>query len=273
MKKYIAEFIGTFMLVFLGTGTVVIAGTSNVLTIGLAFGMAITVMAYTFGAVSGGNFNPAVSIAMVINKRLSLKDGVYYIISQFLGAIVASAFVGIFADSLAISGFGANDFPRISAPMALLVEGLITFIFVLVILMVTSEKLGNATMAPIAIGITLSFLIIVAFNLTGGSLNPARSFGPAIFEQGSALSNYWVFLVAPIIGSVLAAYVAKFMGSEDSAKKATAKTVAAAPKATTTTKKSTAKKTTTKSTTAKKTTAKKTTAKKPAAKKTTTTKK
>lgn len=268
MKKYIAEFMGTFMLVFVGTGAVVISGAgsesitgiANVLAVGLAFGLTITIMAYTFGGVSGGNFNPAVSLAMMINKRLSIKDGIYYIISQFLGAIVASGFVGLLADAAGFNGLGATDFPVLTAPMALLFETVITFIFVLVILMTTSEKFGNSTMAPIAIGVTLSLLIAVALNLTGGSLNPARSFGPAIFNGGSPLSNYWVYLVAPLLGGAIAAFVAKFMGSEETVAVAKTATKKATPKKTTST---TTKKTTTKKAAPKKTTA---------AKKTTTTK-
>jgi aquaporin Z len=216
MKKYLAEFLGTFMLVFLGTGTVVVAK-GGTLTIGLAFGLAITIMAYAVGGISGGNFNPGVSTAMMINKRLKVKDGIFYIIAQALGSIVASAILSIYVHALKLSddGFGQTDFPNISAAQAFGVETLITFLFVFVILMVTSEKYGNAQMAPLAIGITLAFLIIVALNLTGGSLNAARSLGPAIFAGGSALSHYWVYLLAPTLGAVIAAFVAKFMGSEE----------------------------------------------------------
>ena len=203
MKKYLAEFLGTFMLVFLGTGTVVVAK-GGTLTIGLAFGLAITIMAYAVGGISGGNFNPGVSIAMMINKRLAVKDGIFYIIAQALGSIAASAIIYIYVHAL-----------NISAAQAFGVETLITFLFVFIILMVTSEKLGNAQMAPLAIGISLAFLIIVALNLTGGSLNAARSLGPALFAGGSALSHYWVYLLAPTVGAIIAAFVAKFMGSEE----------------------------------------------------------
>ena len=189
MRRYAAEFIGTFMLVFLGTGAVVIAK-ADTLTIGLAFGLTVTVMAYAFGGVSGGHFNPAVSIAMMINKRLEAKDGVFYIVAQFLGAIVASGLLSVLINALDLSrtGFGQTDFPKIGAGVAFLVEVIVTFSFILVILMTTSDRFGNSQMAPLAIGITLSLLIIVALNLTGGSLNPARSFGPAIFAGGSALA-------------------------------------------------------------------------------------
>ncbi|XEO93921.1 MIP/aquaporin family protein [Latilactobacillus sakei] len=216
MRRYAAEFIGTFMLVFLGTGAVVIAK-ADTLTIGLAFGLTVTVMAYAFGGVSGGHFNPAVSIAMMINKRLEAKDGVYYIVAQFLGAIVASGLLSVLINALDLSrtGFGQTDFPKIGAGVAFLVEVIVTFSFILVILMTTSDRFGNSQMAPLAIGITLSLLIIVALNLTGGSLNPARSFGPAIFAGGSALAHYWVYLAAPIVGAILAAFTGRLLGSEE----------------------------------------------------------
>ncbi|WP_265455704.1 MIP/aquaporin family protein [Enterococcus sp. HY326] len=216
MRKYFAEFLGTFMLVFLGTGTVVIAQ-GDTLAIGLSFGLAITIMAYAVGGVSGGNFNPAVSTAMMINKRLSVKDGLIYIVAQALGAIAASGVLSIFISALGLDSgqYGQNDFSKISAGMAFLVEVIITFLFIFVILMVTSKQFGNAQMAPIAIGLVLAFLIIVALNLTGGSLNPARSLGPALFAGGTALSHYWVFLLAPLVGGALAAFAGKAMGSEE----------------------------------------------------------
>lgn len=223
MRKYFAEFMGTFMLVFLGTGTVAIANTGKTaigyLGIGLAFGLAITIMAYAVGAISGGNFNPAVSVAMMVNKRLSVKDGIGYIVSQFLGATVASGVMAFFINALKLPkhGFGQTMFTKINAGQAFAVETIITFLFIFVILMVTSAKYGNSTMAPVAIGLVLSFLIIVALNLTGGSLNPARSFGPAIFAGGKALSQYWVYLIAPVVGGVLAAFAARLMGSEEEA--------------------------------------------------------
>ncbi|WP_239257305.1 MIP/aquaporin family protein [Listeria ilorinensis] len=216
MKRYLAEFLGTFVLVFLGTGTVVIAK-GDPLSIGLAFGFAVTIMAYSVGGVSGGHFNPGVSIAMVINKRLEWKECVFYIIFQAVGSIVASATLFIFIHALNLPNhqFGQTDFSGIRAIEAFACELLITFLFVFVILMVTSRKYGNAFAAPVAIGLSLAFLIIVALNLTGGSLNAARSLGPALFAGGSSLAHYWVYLTAPTIGAIFAAYVAKFMGSED----------------------------------------------------------
>ncbi|MGX6428711.1 MIP/aquaporin family protein [Levilactobacillus yonginensis] len=216
MQKYAAEFFGTFMLVFLGTGAVTVAAGST-LTIGLAFGLAITVSAYAFGGISGGHFNPAVTTAMLINRRIGAKDALGYVVAQVLGATVASAFIKLFLGGLglATNQLGQTDFPKISTGMAFLVEALVTFLFLLVILNVTSDRHGNGDFAGVTIGVTLAFLIIVALNLTGGSLNPARSFGPAIFAGGSALSHLWLYILAPEVGAILAAFVGRLMGSED----------------------------------------------------------
>lgn len=216
MRKYLAEFLGTFMLVFLGTATVVIAK-GDVLAIGLAFGLAITVSAYAFGGISGGHFNPAVTTAMLINRRIDAADAIGYIIAQIIGAIVASAAVKSFVSALGLSAtsLGQTDFPKIGSGMAFFVEALVTFLFLMVILNVTSNDHGNADFAGLTIGVTLAFLIIVALNLTGGSLNPARSIGPAIFAGGSALSHLWVYILAPEVGAILAAFCARVMGPED----------------------------------------------------------
>ena len=216
MQKYTAEFLGTFMLVFLGTGAVTVAAGST-LTIGLAFGLAITVSAYAFGGISGGHFNPAVTTAMLINRRISGRDALWYVVAQVLGATAASAIMKLFVSGLglATTQLGQTDFPKISAGLAFLVEALVTFLFLLVILNVTSDRHGNGDFAGITIGVTLAFLIIVALNLTGGSLNPARSFGPAIFAGGSALSHLWLYILAPEVGAILAAFVGRMMGSED----------------------------------------------------------
>lgn len=216
MQKYLAEFFGTFMLVFLGTGAVTVAA-GNTLTIGLAFGLAITVSAYAFGGISGGHFNPAVTTAMLMNRRINGRDALGYVIAQVLGATVASAFMKLFVSGLglATNQLGQTDFPKISTGLAFLVEVLVTFLFLLVILNVTSDRHGNGDFAGLTIGVTLAFLIIVALNSTGGSLNPARSFGPAIFAGGSALSHLWLYILAPEVGAILAALVARVMGSEE----------------------------------------------------------
>ncbi|KRM11972.1 aquaporin [Paucilactobacillus suebicus] len=215
MRKYISEFLGTFLLVFLGTSAVVIAK-GDALTIGLAFGLAITISAYSFGGISGGHFNPAVTTAMLINRRIGVVDAIFYIISQIIGAICASFFIQVFVKALGYktTALGQTDFPSINTGTAILVEGLITFLFLMVILNVTSDDHGNSDFAGLVIGITLAFLIILALNLTGGSLNPARSIGPAIFAGGSALSHLWVYIVAPEVGAILAAFCSRLLGSE-----------------------------------------------------------
>lgn len=216
MRKYCSEFIGTFMLILVGTGAVVLAK-GDALTIALAFGLTVTVMAYAVGGISGGHFNPAVSVAMMVNKRLSVKDGIAYIIAQFAGATVASGLVKWLTGALGQSttALGQTDFPKIGAGAAFVVEAMVTFLFVLVILLVTSKKWGNANLAPFAIGLMLSLMIVFALNLTGASSNPARSFGPAIFAGGSALSHFWVYLLAPLVGAALAAFAGRGLGTEE----------------------------------------------------------
>ncbi|MCH4056919.1 MIP/aquaporin family protein [Lapidilactobacillus gannanensis] len=216
MRKYLAEFFGTFMLVFLGTGAVTVAK-GNVLTIGLAFGLAITISAYAFGGISGGHFNPAVTTAMLVNGRIKGKDAAWYIVSQLVGATVAAIIMKIFVGGLGLptNQLGQTDFPKISMGLAFLVEVIATFLFLMVILNVTSKDHGSDAFAGLTIGVTLSLLVIVALNLTGASLNPARSFGPALLAGGSGLSHLWLYIVAPEVGAVLAAFVARFMGSED----------------------------------------------------------
>jgi aquaporin Z len=216
LRKYLSEFLGTFFLILLGTSAVTIAK-GDTLTIAIAFGLAITISAYAFGGISGGHFNPAVTTAMLINKRISAMDAVGYIISQVLGATVASLFVKIFVGALKLptNQLGQTDFPKISGGVAFLVEVLATFMFLMIILNVTSKDHGDAHFAGLVIGVSLSLLIVFALNLTGASLNPARSFGPAIFAGGSALKHLWLYIVAPEVGAVLAAYCSRFfLGSE-----------------------------------------------------------
>jgi len=154
---------------------------------------------------------------MLINRRIEAMDALWYIVSQILGAIVASAAIRSFVSALGLSttALGQTDFSKINAGMAFFVEALVTFLFLMVILNVTSAAHGNSDFAGVTIGVTLAFLIIVALNLTGGSLNPARSIGPAIFAGGTALSHLWVYILAPEVGAILAAYCARVMGSED----------------------------------------------------------
>lgn len=214
IKKGIAEFIGTFILVFFGTGTAVFGKGMDgigIPGIALAFGLSIVAAAYSIGTISGAHVNPAVSVAMFLNKRITLTEFVYYLVGQVLGAIVASfaIFSILKSGSLSTDNMGQNSFGDFGAMGALAIEIILTFVFVLVIMVVTSSKKGNAHLAGIVIGLTLTMIHLVGIPLTGTSVNPARSIGPALFAGGEALSQLWVFIAAPLIGGILAAIVSK----------------------------------------------------------------
>ena len=219
MKKFVAELIGTFMLVFIGTGAVVFGNGLGHLGIAFAFGLAIVVAAFSIGTVSGAHLNPAVSIAMFVNKRLSSKDLVNYILGQVVGAFIASGAVffllansGMSTDSLGENAL-ANG---VTVFGGFLFEVIATFLFVLVIMTVTSASKGNGAIAGLVIGLSLMVMILVGLNITGLSVNPARSLAPAVFVGGAALQQVWIFILAPIVGGVLAALVAKnFLGTEE----------------------------------------------------------
>ncbi len=215
VKKGLAEFIGTFILVFVGTGTAVLGGGVDgvgILGISVAFGLAIVAAAYSIGTVSGAHLNPAVSIALFVNKRLNLTELIYYIIGQVLGAIAASGTLLYIVNSAGLdtSNLGQNSFGNLTAFSAFVVEVLITLIFVLVIVTVTSKK-GSPQFAGLFIGLTLIVVNLVGIPLTGASANPARSLAPAIFVGGTALSQLWVFILAPIVGGILAALIGKYL--------------------------------------------------------------
>ena len=219
MKKFVAELIGTFMLVFIGTGSVVFGhGVEGVghLGIALAFGLSIVVAAYSIGTVSGAHLNPAVSIAMFVNKRLSSSDLVNYLLAQVVGAFLASGAVFfLLANSgMSTASLGENALANgVTVFGGFLFETIATFLFVLVIMTVTSETKGNPSIAGLVIGLSL---ILVGLNITGLSVNPARSLAPAVFVGGAALQQVWIFILAPIVGGVLAALVAKnLLGTEE----------------------------------------------------------
>ena len=222
MKKYICEFIGTFMLVFLGCGSAAIAGSSlGTLGIAFAFGLAIVAIAYSVGRISGGHVNPAVSLAMFLNKKMTQKDFIGYVVSQILGAMLASGLLLLIVNATNVSGspLGANGYGILSATNlsllgALIVEVVATCIFVLVILGVTSdEKYSN--IAGLVIGLTLVLIHIVVIPLTGTSVNPARSLAPALLTGGDALKQVWVFIIAPLVGSVAATYLWRYIEKEE----------------------------------------------------------
>ncbi|GHU62452.1 aquaporin [Clostridia bacterium] len=216
MKKLIAELIGTFILVFISTGTAVFGNGMTgvgIAGIALAFGCSIVAVAYSIGTISGAHVNPAVSLAMFINKRISVYELIYYIIGQIIGAILGSAAVHFIlrASSMTTENMGQNLTNSLSIPGAFVVEILLTFIFVLVILAVTSHKRGNPPLAGIVIGLTLTLVHLIGIPLTGTSVNPARSIGPALFAGGTALSELWIFILAPLIGGIIAAFVSQYL--------------------------------------------------------------
>ena len=220
MKKFIAELIGTCVLVTFGCGTAMITGCEHwggYLLTALAFGLVIVGMAYCVGNISGCHINPAVSLAVFMNKGMSGKDFGLYVLAQCLGAwlgggILALIF-GVAEIEDATGGFGSNGLAGVNgnAIAGLIVEVVLTFVFVLVILGVTSKKANHGSFGGLIIGLTLVLIHIFGIALTGTSVNPARSFGPALFMGGDALTNVWVFVLAPLVGGILAAIVYKFL--------------------------------------------------------------
>lgn len=215
IKKYLSEFIGTFVLVVFACGTAAVVGCSaangtGYLLTALAFGLVIVAMAYSIGNISGCHINPAVSIAMLVSGKLSIKDFIGYVVAQFVGAIAGA---GVLKAILgAESGLGANALYNDSIALSIIIEIILTFVFVIAILGVTSKE-SNGAVSGIVIGLTLTLVHILGISFTGTSVNPARSFGPALLLGGEALSDVWVFLVAPLAGGVLAALVYKFLAS------------------------------------------------------------
>ena len=224
IKKLISEFVGTMLLVFFGCGTAVavntyVAGIYGVslpftmILIAAAFGLVLMALAYILGNVSGCHVNPAVSIAMLINKRISVLECIEYIVVQILGAIVGAELLGIIFGSY--TSLGANGYAALSAlpnvttlGVAITIEAILTFVFVLVVLSTTAKKNDNA---GIVIGLTLMLVHIMGIPFTGTSVNPARSIGPALFTGGEALSQLWVFILAPLVGGALAALFYRFV--------------------------------------------------------------
>ena len=224
IKKYVAECIGTFVLVFVACGTAAALGCSAepnaaYFLTAAAFGLVIVAMAYSIGNISGCHINPAVSIAMLVSGKMSVADFFGYIIAQFAGATLgALALRGLLGPD---SGLGTNGLYDGKIVASLLIEIVLTFIFVIAILGVTS-KIENSSVAGIVIGLSLTLVHILGIHFTGTSVNPARSFGPALLRliggDGAAFSCLWVFIVGPLVGGVLAALCYKFLASEKKAK-------------------------------------------------------
>lgn len=229
MKKYVAEFIGTCVLVTLGCGTAMLVGCDSVsgcgyLLTALAFGLVIVGMAYCVGNISGCHINPAVSLAVLISKGISAKEFVGYVVAQILGAFFGTGILALIFELGNVEdktgGFGSNTLNGVNGNIVagLLVEFVLTFIFVLVILGVTSKKAGHGSFGGLIIGLSLTLVHILGIGLTGTSVNPARSIGPAVVAAIAGntvpLVQLWVFIVAPLAGAAIAAFVYKFLEAE-----------------------------------------------------------
>ncbi|MBI5267744.1 MAG: aquaporin Z [candidate division Zixibacteria bacterium] len=220
MKSYLAELIGTFALVLFGCGSAVIAGPQiGFLGISLAFGLAVLVMAYAIGPISGCHVNPAVTIGLALAGRMKRKDVAPYIIAQCIGAILASAVLLVIATgkadyALAANGLGQNGYAD-KSPLGyglaacFTAEVTLTALFLIVIFGATDSKAAKG-FGGLAIGVTLAIIHMVGIPITGTSVNPARSLAPAIFVGGEALTQLWLFIVAPIVGAVVAAVIWRF---------------------------------------------------------------
>jgi aquaporin Z len=223
-RKYLAEFIGTFVLVFMGCGSAVLAGKYiGFVGISFAFGLSVLVMVYAIGSISGCHINPAISISMLASGKMKARDAVIYVIVQCVGAVVASLVlygvaVGNPGYSIAVNGLGQNGYGEASPGgfsmlSGFIAEVILTFIFLLVIYGSTSEKAPKG-FAGIAIGLSLVLIHLVGIPVTGTSVNPARSLGPAVVVGGTALSQLWLFWVAPILGGLIAALVWHLLESQ-----------------------------------------------------------
>lgn len=228
IKKYIAEFIGTAVLVIFGCGTAMLVGCdaesgSGYLLTALAFGLVIVGMAYCIGNISGCHINPAVSLGVLISGGMKIVDFIGYVIAQFLGAIAGSGILYLIFDMGEIvdktGGYGSNGLAGVndSIGIGFLVEVILTFVFVLTVIGVTSKSANHGSFGGLIIGLTLTLVHILGIGFTGTSVNPARSLGPAIFAGGDALTNVWIFILAPLVGAVIAAIVYKVLAPKDKA--------------------------------------------------------
>lgn len=217
LRKYLAEFIGTFVLVLVACGTAIatkcsVENTAGYLATAAAFGLVIVAMAYSIGNISGCHINPAVSIAMLVSKKMNVKDFVGYVVAQVLGALAGAAMLGVIFGF--DCGFGANSVASDKIGAGFLTEVVLTCIFVLAILGVTSRE-SYSKVAGLVIGGSLTLVHLLGIAITGTSVNPARSLGPAIFAGGDALSQIWIFILAPLVGGILAAVLWKLLDKED----------------------------------------------------------
>lgn len=219
MKKYLAEMVGTMVLVLMGCGVAVslncssdcsmVVNAGSVIGTAMAFGLAVVAMAYTIGGVSGCHINPAITLGCLITKRISPKDAGCYMLAQVVGAFLGSAILCALTNGVdGMAGTGANALQSgVSVTGGLLAEIFFTFVFVLTVLGTTDSKKGAGNLAGLAIGLCLVLVHLVCIRYTGTSVNPARSIAPAIFQGGEALSQLWIFIVGPFAGAALAAFV------------------------------------------------------------------
>jgi aquaporin Z len=223
-KRYVAELVGTFVLVFMGCGSVTLAGKYiGFVGIAFAFGLSVLAMVYAIGGVSGCHINPAISISMLASGKMKPKETAIYVIVQCVGAVIAAGVLYVVAlgnpgYSLAVNGLGQNGYGAaspggFSMTSGFIAEIILTFIFLLVIYGSTSEQVPRG-FAGIPIGLSLVLIHLVGIPITGTSVNPARSLGPALIVGGTALSQLWLFWVAPIIGGLLAAALWRFLNSK-----------------------------------------------------------
>lgn len=219
MKKLKAEAIGTMVLVLMGCGSAVFNGGATsvaaVLTIACAFGLSVVAMAYTIGSISGCHINPAITLGVWLSGGMKGKEAAGYMGAQVVGALIGSTILYAITSFMPdVEGTGANGFKDGLLIPAFIAEVVFTFIFVLVVLGTTSKESGAPKFAGLAIGLTLILVHIVCIPITGTSVNPARSIAPAIFEGGEALSQLWVFIVAPFVGAALSAVTWKCLSSK-----------------------------------------------------------
>lgn len=224
MKKYLAEMIGTMILVLMGCGSAVFAGGvaetvgagTGTLGVALAFGLSVVAMAYTIGNISGCHINPAITLAMWLSRRIGSKSAMFYMFFQVVGGILGALILAILTSTGGHGGptlTGTNTFDSGEGWQAFIAETVFTFIFVLVVLASTDEKKGAGNLAGLAIGLTLVLIHIVCIPITGTSVNPARSIGPALLDGGQACAQLWLFIVAPMLGGSLSAAVWRVLKS------------------------------------------------------------
>lgn len=226
LSKFLAEMIGTMVLVLMGCGSAVIAGADGATGVGMlgisfAFGLSVVAMAYAIGHISGCHINPAISLGMVVAGRMKLGEALYYMIAQVVGALIGAGLLYLIASGkggydIAANGLGQNGYNDLSPQhynmqAGLLAEVVFTFIFLLVIFGSTSTKNIHGGFAGLAIGLSLVLIHITGIPVTGVSVNPARSIGPAVFVGGEALSQLWLFIIAPFAGALLAAVVWRYV--------------------------------------------------------------